>query len=719
MPYKSSASGLNFLAERAAVMRSTLLIICALLALVLVSLPTAFAAPADDRYAEHRLIEVTVDQTRYHSLVDQGLLPMACRPGAGSEQFVATESQLDALDRDSVAYRVIASDVSVLLAEQRRSRGRRDPTDFYASYRDDVEIGARLTGLAAAHPGLVDLLPLGLTHEGRVVHAVRISGAGSNKPAALLTGGQHAREWISVMVPMFIAEELATGYGNDSRITQLLDNLEVYVVPTVNPDGLAYTNDPAGDRLWRKNRRPSMAPCPPWLETPIGVDLNRNWPLDWNGGSASTTEPCNDLYVGPSPLSEPETSAVSNLIFSQPNIAAFIDYHNYSQLIIEPWSYTSAAPADAVELDFVGQAMSDGIHATHGNLYQHGPGTVILYPVSGGITDWTYDTLGALAYTIELPPLDNGNLSGGTGFLYPTGPGIREACEENLSGALVLMEHVAFRCGNGFLDPGEACDGPASGPKPPGALCCVNCSWQPIGFCGPPLLAYHKFVPTFVKVGPPFPEQKVWLSDRFTTSSVALGALDQIAPEVVPLARASTAPASNPGTIGFRLRRSRGSRSTLPKGLQATTQLESVKVDLKRADLLMIPSLLDSVAPPVGRTPDDRSHYRCYRVRTSRGEGRRREPLPLVVDDPLWGETVLHVRRPKHLCVAVAIDGDPAPGAKVDRLCYSAAPLRSDRSRRLSPLFVASDRAEWSLGIGRPAELCLPAYADLEQGAGG
>ena len=65
-----------------------------------------------------------------------------------------------------------------------------------------------------------------------------------------LLSGIHAREWISPAVVTYMMRELTE---NITGQQELVDGLDWYIVPVVNPDGYAYSW--SDDRLWRKTRR--------------------------------------------------------------------------------------------------------------------------------------------------------------------------------------------------------------------------------------------------------------------------------------------------------------------------------------------------------------------------------------------------------------------------------------------------------------------------------
>ena len=211
--------------------------------------------------------------------------------------------------------------------------------------------------LAAARPPndpFTELLTLpNPTWEGRTCRALKIAkGSDSERMGVYFIGGVHAREWGSPDILIYFIQRLTRAYRTNSglslggkdftaaQIQSIVDNLDVFVFPQVNPDGRNYsmTTDP----MWRKNRRdaPSSNPdCP-------GVDINRNYDFLWNYPTyfhpeapvRNSTDPCDyQVYIGPSAASEPETQNVVSMLESHPNIRFFVDLHSYDESILYGW----------------------------------------------------------------------------------------------------------------------------------------------------------------------------------------------------------------------------------------------------------------------------------------------------------------------------------------------------------------------------------------------
>ncbi len=296
--------------------------------------------------------------------------------------------------------------------------------DWFNDFKPFADIEDRLHAMAADRPDLCTLVDIGDSIEGRDIWALRISGSAADKPGVLFCGTQHAREWISPMTNLFIAEQLVYGYDTDPTIRSRVDGAEILIVPVVNPDGYVYSWTP-DNRMWRKNRRDNG-------DGTYGVDLNRNWDAQWGGpGSSGITSSV--TYRGTEPFSEPESAALRDFFIANPNIISSLDFHSYGQKILSPYGYTYDLPADYDLLMDIGAGMQSEIAAVHGELYEVGASAGTLYQVSGGLKDWAYDDQGVLCYTVELRPI------GSPGFILPPEEIIPTA-EESLAAALYLID---------------------------------------------------------------------------------------------------------------------------------------------------------------------------------------------------------------------------------------------------------------------------------------
>ena len=58
-----------------------------------------------------------------------------------------------------------------------------------------------------------------------------------SEPAVLLNGSHHASELLSVEYPLDAAAYLLENYARDRQVKRWVNDLEIWVVPMVNPDG--------------------------------------------------------------------------------------------------------------------------------------------------------------------------------------------------------------------------------------------------------------------------------------------------------------------------------------------------------------------------------------------------------------------------------------------------------------------------------------------------
>jgi murein tripeptide amidase MpaA len=237
-------------------------------------------------------------------------------------------------------------------------------------YHNVDEIETAISNLASAHPGLAERidLPEGSADLHRTVGCLCMGTLGADAAdAALFIFGQHAREWVPPEVALAFAADMLHAYTHGEGLTyggmsysaaqirQVLDTINVFVVPCVNPDGRIFTmsSDDSGIRGWRRNRNTAHhATC-------HGVDLNRNYDfafdLDRYFSASSdvhgfTSEnPCNtdQVYQGPEPFSEPESRNIRWLFDVFPRIRWFIDIHGFRSEVYYPFGDDQNQSADA------------------------------------------------------------------------------------------------------------------------------------------------------------------------------------------------------------------------------------------------------------------------------------------------------------------------------------------------------------------------------------
>jgi hypothetical protein len=320
----------------------------------------------------------------------------------------------DARPRLQSAVRSLRQQVLMEDAEAPMRRFRNVPN--LGVYHTLDEVKAELDATVAAHPELARLAEIGQSVEGRKIWAIRIGSCleDGKKPAFLFTGAHHAREWISIEVPMGLIKRLVEGYASDAAIRKLVDEREIWIVPALNPDGVQHSQTEY--TMWRKNRRKNA-------DGSFGVDVNRNYGYKW-GQEGASDDPGDETFRGTAPFSEPETRAIRDLSVAKKFVAA-ISFHSYSELILWPWGYTYEATPDGRVFSQLGTAM--------GRLTGYKPEqSCQLYPTSGDFDDYMYGDLGVLAFTFEL----------GKVFI-PEEPEVPAIVESNSKACLWLLENAA------------------------------------------------------------------------------------------------------------------------------------------------------------------------------------------------------------------------------------------------------------------------------------
>jgi carboxypeptidase T len=302
-----------------------------------------------------------------------------------------------------------------------------------SNFHNYSELMKVLEEVAAQYPQLVKLSTIGKSLNGLDIPMITFSTTPDDlsKPAVFFMGGHHAREHLSVELPLNLIRYLAQEYAaGNKRIVSLLENRTVYIAPVINPDGKEHDIATGSYKLWRKNRRENGAGS-------YGVDLNRNYGYMWGGGGASSN-PRADTYRGATAFSEPETQAVKAFFESHRNITITLSFHTFSELILYPWGHKYDAISNPRDFA-VHKTMADTMAVW--NRYKPQQSSE-LYIASGDTTDWAYGQLGIISFTFELDPrmTPDKQFNPEAGF-YPGQSLIDPVFRKNLEPSLYLIEY--------------------------------------------------------------------------------------------------------------------------------------------------------------------------------------------------------------------------------------------------------------------------------------
>ncbi|WP_246367118.1 M14 family metallopeptidase [Paraliobacillus salinarum] len=247
------------------------------------------------------------------------------------------------------------------------------------------------------YPNLIKTEIIGYSIENRKLIALQL-GNGPDK--IFISGAHHAREWLTTPLLMDIIETYAT-MGDDmspstkQRIKSILHTCTFIFVPMVNPDGVTLvqkgiqsTKDKHLLIKWNQGSDDFSA----WKANINGVDLNRQYPVDWADIQSDPGKPLLENFKGYTPLSEPEALAVYNYVQSQ-SIKIAAAYHSSGEEIF--WKYKSKG-----ELERSSKEIALKLAELTG--YE------LIFPSDnpsgGGFTDWFISYYKRPSFTIEIAP---------------------------------------------------------------------------------------------------------------------------------------------------------------------------------------------------------------------------------------------------------------------------------------------------------------------------
>ncbi len=241
-----------------------------------------------------------------------------------------------------------------------------------AGYPTSAQVAQKLYALAAKYPNIMKLTSIGKSSQGKELLVMKISdnvGADEVEPEFKYISSMHGDEITGRELTVSLIEEIGEKYGSDSEITNLVNNTEIFIMPSMNPDG--------SDLKQRGNAR--------------GKDLNRNFP-----------DMTRDTQSNPAGR-EIENQAVMKFQ-SERNFSLSANFHGGTIVANYPWdSKYDLHPLDSF-IKELSQGYSDLNPEMRSSTEFSGGITngAAWYVVRGGMQDWSYVWHNDLQITVEL-----------------------------------------------------------------------------------------------------------------------------------------------------------------------------------------------------------------------------------------------------------------------------------------------------------------------------
>lgn len=236
---------------------------------------------------------------------------------------------------------------------------------FYAGYHDYTQLTDELERLSAAYPKLVRLVSAGKSVQGRELWYVVVSDnafTDEDEPNFLYHANMHGDEVVGRELMLYFLSHLLENYGKDARITQLVDHAQIFIMPSMNPDGFELRT--------RANAK--------------GKDLNRNFP---------------DRFDSPSDTPAGREIEVQHMmaLAARYHFVYGMNWHGGEICFNLPWgNIKNDKPAnkygDDAFFNPIGREYTElnrPMYANHHDNFSHGlTYGYEWYPVDGGINDW-------------------------------------------------------------------------------------------------------------------------------------------------------------------------------------------------------------------------------------------------------------------------------------------------------------------------------------------
>jgi subtilisin-like proprotein convertase family protein len=288
--------------------------------------------------------------------------------------------------------------------------GTRLPGVVPSTYHTYETLTAELQQIAADHPAIVRLYSIGTSVQGRTLWMVKVTrnpDLEEDEPEVRYIAAMHGDEVVGKEMCVNLLNLLTDSYGSDPRITALVDTTEIWLLPSMNPDGTAMTQ--------RYNAG--------------GIDLNRNFPDQFVDASDTTTGRAT------------ETARVMEWGWAH---ATNLSANFHGGALVANYPFDGTATAESI----YSLAPDDAMLRSVSRSYADANGPLSLsnsdpswdrgicngadwYHVTGGMQDWNYVWRGDHEITLEI-----------SNIKWPSGSTLPQFWEDNRESMLRFFERA-------------------------------------------------------------------------------------------------------------------------------------------------------------------------------------------------------------------------------------------------------------------------------------
>jgi len=300
---------------------------------------------------------------------------------SGHVELFTTPEEYDVLVAEGFDVAIVGRQPDPPPATTRGARG-------LGVYHDYDGVTAELHAYAAAHPSITRLISLGQSVQGRELWAMFISDnpfQDEAEPEFKYVSTMHGDEPVGTEMCLFFIDHLLSNYGTDPRITWLINDTAIWVVPLMNPDGLELGT--------RANAN--------------GFDLNRSFP-------ESGEDFVGPLFGNPPGFGGLEPEVIHLMAWSwQNSFVLSANFHTGAVVVSYPYDSEDGIPDGSPALspdhpfylDIATGYAQNNPPMFANNAPPFVNGTVNgnhWFIVEGGMQDWMYRRLGNFETTVEL-----------------------------------------------------------------------------------------------------------------------------------------------------------------------------------------------------------------------------------------------------------------------------------------------------------------------------